>query len=357
MDVIRFCLKDCDKLQAGDEHDLDGKLFHVIWLNLYTIFFTVYVIETCYVIQKNIILNKGSILIILSTFCCLILKIVAYVWSVVGDIYNPNDNLDDILSEIAEFANIFVYACSFFFIFTLWKSYVCLQDEQKFIKKRQKYLIVFWVVVSIYLGCNVFFTVLEVQCLQQKCIKDETSAVSVINLILNIYKFLVELVFTYMFIRSYLYLRKPDSEHMMIKKYNKYDVCIAILILLWSSKIVFSNTLYFFDVYSSPKNDDLYNQIFQYYRLWIIITNFCFSTFLLWFLFISTHKLKRTERTVFRAPLFQFDPFPDQIRYLLQRRSSQNNILLQSTTSMLSCENDNNTMIKNINDHSNGNAD
>ena len=110
----------------ADQHNLEGKLFHVIWLNLYMMFLTVYAIETCYVVYRRMIINHGSILIIISTLICLLLKIITYFWSVVADIYNPDDNLDDILAEVAEFANLFVYICNFFFIFTLWKSYICL---------------------------------------------------------------------------------------------------------------------------------------------------------------------------------------------------------------------------------------
>eukprot|EP00347_Sterkiella_histriomuscorum_P000333 403376279 len=354
------------QLQSQDnppQHNPTDSLFHVLWLNFYTIFLTVYLIEAVWVINHKMILNKGSVLIITSTFLCLILKLVTYGWSVVEDIYGPNELLEGILSEIADFMNIIVYVCSYFFIFTLWKTYVCLSNEQKFIKNNKKYFIGFWVIISTYLGCNMFFLVMDIKCIYDISCLDKNNAMTVINVILNLYKLLIELAFTYMFIKAYQFLRCPlKTKHKMLQQNKKYDLSMFMLIILWSTKIIFSNTLYFLQVFALSYGD-LYQKIFQYYRLYIIVTNFCFSTFLLWFLYLSTHKQNAQQnqtrfqhfssmikqessvvmnggevdnlmslqqsmngnqrnQMVFQAMLYDFEPFPDQIRYLLERRST-----------------------------------
>ncbi len=74
------------------------------------------------------------------------------------DIFSANsDQWQDILSEIADFANIFVYICTYFFIFTLWKSYKCLSDEATFTKYNRHYFFWFMLTIGIYFAANVFF--------------------------------------------------------------------------------------------------------------------------------------------------------------------------------------------------------
>ena len=314
------------RLQEG--HSSTDQLLHVLWLNTYSIYFAIYVIEVAWVIKSNIILNKGTVLIVSSTMTCLVLKVFTYWWQVAIDIYSHDSTeWQDILSEVADFSNIFVYICTYFFIFTLWKSYKCLSDEETFNRYNKHYMAWFWGSVGFYFAANVFFLIYDIADIKSSSNTEKGTALYIVNIILNAYKLLVELSFTYLFIRAYIYLRKALNNHL-IQAYTSYDYLILALIILWTVKIFMSNGLYFFQV-SGSYNKPLYDQIFQYYRLWIIVSNFCFSTFLLWFLYLSTkgQKQRMNTKSVVRVPLYQFDPFPDQITYFLKRRTTVNTIL------------------------------
>ena len=154
----------------GSEND--SQIFHimnVLLLNLYTIYFTVYVIEIVWVLKHGMTVNAGAILIISCTIFHLVLKMVAFWLFVYSEVYiRESTNLEDISYQIADFINVLVYFCSFFFIFSLWKSYKCLSDEANFNKYNRHYLITFWITNSIYLFQSIFQVVYIVYLIASK---------------------------------------------------------------------------------------------------------------------------------------------------------------------------------------------
>ena len=138
-----------------------------------------------------------------------------------------------------------MYICTYFFIFTLWKSYKCLSDEDTFNRKNKCYFLSFCISVGLYFAANIFFLFYDIADIEHQTFVENGTALALINIILNAYKFLVELAFTYLFIRAYLYLRKAVNNHL-IQAYTQYDYYVAALIFMWTVKICMSNGLYFF---------------------------------------------------------------------------------------------------------------
>ena len=67
-------------------------LFHMILLFMYSIFSTVYLLEALWTIRHKMILNKGSIIILIINFVCLGLKLITAWMQIVEDLYFGENN-------------------------------------------------------------------------------------------------------------------------------------------------------------------------------------------------------------------------------------------------------------------------
>ncbi len=123
----------------------------------------------------------------------------------------------------------------------------------------------------------------------------------------------MELVMTYLLIRSYIFLRKTHN-YYIIKAYTNTDYYVCALIFIWTLRAIgsFLLNLYFF-IISDTGNDLLNESVFIYYRFIIWINDFGFSTFLLYFLYVSSREssMKPSIDRRFRAPIYDRELFPD----------------------------------------------
>ena len=114
------------------------------------IYFVVYLIETIWVVKNGMLINKGSKAIMSLTFFHLTVKLIAYWWSVYLDIWEKPKTYEKYLYEVADFSNFLVYLCTFFFIFTLWKSYTYLSNQEAFNRNIKYTNIAFFTTMILY---------------------------------------------------------------------------------------------------------------------------------------------------------------------------------------------------------------
>ncbi len=95
--------------------------------------------------------NRGAKTIITLTFFNLIVKLMAFWWYLINSVLDFDNASEKYLSEMGDFTNLVVYMGTFFFIFTLWKTYKYLSGQEYFEAHSKCFQTIFNTAMIIYL--------------------------------------------------------------------------------------------------------------------------------------------------------------------------------------------------------------